>query len=78
MMKSIYSKAVFLAVWLLALSFSATTMAGFMPSQARILSDMVLANGHFTNEWPVPGCSVACPGRTRPEHHLDPGNLYRG
>jgi len=37
-------------------------MAAFMPSQAQILSDMVLANNYFTNEWPVPGCSGCLPG----------------
>ena len=31
--------------------------AGFMPSQSQIMSDMLLANQHFTNEWPVAGCS---------------------
>jgi rhamnogalacturonyl hydrolase YesR len=36
--------------------------AGFMPSQAQILSDMVLANGHFTNEWPKPGCTSCLSG----------------
>src|SRR5579862_2622030 len=38
-------------------SFNA--LAGFMPPQSQILSDMVLANNHFTNEWPSPGC-VSC------------------
>ena len=37
-------------------------LAGFMPPQAQILSDMVLANNYFTNEWPVPGCSSCLPG----------------
>ncbi len=36
--------------------------AGFMPPQARILDDMVLANNYFTNNWPVPGCSSCLPG----------------
>jgi rhamnogalacturonyl hydrolase YesR len=36
-------------------------MAGFMPPQSQILSDMVLANNRFTNEWPVPGCSSCLP-----------------
>jgi len=38
-------------------------MAGFMPPQEQILSDMVLANHHFTNEWPVPAAAVACQER---------------
>ena len=33
-----------------------------MPPQSQILSDMVLANNYFTNEWPVPGCSSCLPG----------------
>jgi rhamnogalacturonyl hydrolase YesR len=37
-------------------------MAGFMPPQAQILSDMVLANHYFTNEWPTPGCSSCLSG----------------
>jgi rhamnogalacturonyl hydrolase YesR len=37
-------------------------VAGSMPSQAQILSDMVLANNHFTNEWPTPGCLTCLPG----------------
>jgi len=36
--------------------------AGFMPPQSQILSDMVLANNYFTNEWPVPGCSSCLSG----------------
>jgi len=42
----------FALAWLVSLQAS----AGFMPSQSQILSDMVLANSHFTNEWPTPGC----------------------
>ena len=33
-----------------------------MPPQAQILSDMVLANNYFTNEWPVPGCASCLSG----------------
>ena len=51
----------FLAL-LVGLSVSPKTMAAFMPSQAQILSDMVLANNHFTNEWPTAGCSSCLPG----------------
>jgi rhamnogalacturonyl hydrolase YesR len=36
--------------------------AAFMPPQEQILSDMVLANHHFTNEWPTPGCSSCLSG----------------
>jgi len=32
------------------------TVAAFMPPQSQIMSDMLLANDHFTNEWPTPGC----------------------
>jgi rhamnogalacturonyl hydrolase YesR len=28
-----------------------------MPSQTQIMSNMVMANNYFTNEWPTPGCS---------------------
>ena len=35
-----------------------------MPPQSQILNNMVLANNHFTNEWPVPGCSSCLPGDT--------------
>ena len=35
--------------------------AAFMPPQTQILSDMVLANNYFTNEWPVPGCANCLP-----------------
>lgn len=37
-----------------------------MPPQSQILSDMVLANHHFTNEWPVPGCSSCLPPVSNP------------
>ena len=32
-------------------------IAGFMPPQSQIMSDLVLANNNFTNHWPTPGCS---------------------
>jgi unsaturated rhamnogalacturonyl hydrolase len=41
---------------------SFNTMAGFMPPQSQILSDMVLANNYFTNEWPLPGCANCLSG----------------
>ena len=52
-------------------------MAAFMPPQAQILSDMVLANNHFTNEWPTAGCS-SCLSGNHASSHLDPRNLFRG
>jgi len=36
--------------------------AEYMPPQVQIMSDMVLANNHFTNEWPTPGCSSCLSG----------------
>jgi len=52
-----------ICITLLVGSFvSPSSMAGFMPSQAQILSDMLLANHHFTNEWPVPGCNSCLSG----------------
>ena len=46
---------------LAALCASSNAPAAFMPPQSQILSDMVLANHYFTNEWPVPGCSSCLP-----------------
>ena len=42
----------------------AASLAGaeFMPPQAQIMSDMVLANNRFTNAWPTPGCSSCLSG----------------
>ncbi|HTY87645.1 MAG TPA: glycoside hydrolase family 88 protein [Candidatus Acidoferrum sp.] len=39
-----------------------TPISAFLPPRSQILSDMVLANNYFTNEWPVPGCSSCLPG----------------
>ena len=50
-----------LAGWFVSLN----ALAGFMPPQAQILSDMVLANNYFTNEWPVAGCGSCLSG----SHH---------
>ena len=47
---------------LAGLFISTRAQAGFMPSQAQILADVALANNHFTNEWPVPGCTSCLPG----------------
>jgi rhamnogalacturonyl hydrolase YesR len=56
-------KAAGFFLWLLAgLFVTSGALAGFMPPQAQILSDMELANNHFTNEWPVPGCSTCLSG----------------
>src|SRR5271170_1194854 len=63
-MKSVYLKlkpALFAAL-LAAMFITPKAMAGFMPPQSQILSDMVLANHHFTNEWPTPGCSSCLSG----------------
>ncbi len=56
-MKSIYFRLVVLVPLLGGLLLAPNkTMAGFMPPQAQILSNMVLANSYFTNQWPNPGC----------------------
>ena len=34
----------------------------FLPPQSQILSDLVLANNRFTNEWPSPGCTGCLSG----------------
>jgi len=34
------------------------TPSAVLPSQTQIMSDMVLANKHFTNAWPTPGCDT--------------------
>jgi rhamnogalacturonyl hydrolase YesR len=38
------------------------TASATMPSQTQILSDMLLANNYFTNNWPTPGCSSCLSG----------------
>lgn len=48
--------ALFFLVLLMGLGVAFKAAAAFLPSQAQILSDMELANSHFTNEWPVAGC----------------------
>ena len=60
-MKSPRLIPIYLAL-LVELLISPVGMAGFMPPQSQILSDMVLANNYFTNEWPTPGCSSCLPG----------------
>ena len=60
-MKPVYLRIVVPFV-LLGICYSLSAMAGFMPPREQILSDMVLANNYFTNEWPTPGCSSCLPG----------------
>ena len=55
-----------------------TAFAGSMPLRAQILSDMVLANGHFTNEWgDVPGCNTCLPG-AHPSSIWTRGTYFEG
>jgi unsaturated rhamnogalacturonyl hydrolase len=61
-MKSTGLKPISLSVLLVAVLLSTPAAAGFMPPQSQILSDMVLANNYFTNEWPTPGCATCLPG----------------
>jgi autotransporter-associated beta strand protein len=42
--------------------FIPVSVPGFMPPQLQIMSDMMLANSNFTNNWPVAGCSSCLPG----------------
>ncbi|MGA2178826.1 MAG: glycoside hydrolase family 88 protein [Verrucomicrobiota bacterium] len=77
-MKSLYLKPVLLLALVVGLLVSPnTTMAGFMPPQAQILSDMVLANNHFTNEWPTPGCS-SCLSGSHPTTIWTRGTYFEG
>jgi rhamnogalacturonyl hydrolase YesR len=48
-----------------------------MPSQAQILSDMVLANTYFVNEWPTAGCSNCLPGN-HPSNIWTRGTYFEG
>jgi len=48
-----------------------------MPSQTQILSDMVLANDYFTNEWPTPGCNSCLPGN-HPSNIWTRGTYFEG
>jgi autotransporter-associated beta strand protein len=69
-------------VWA-APSASFTTLAtyqpigAFMPPQSQILSDMVLANNNFTNDWPVPGCTSCLPG-AHPSSIWTRGTYFEG
>ncbi len=49
----------------------------YMPPQAQILSDMVLANNHFTNEWPAPGCA-SCLSGSHPSCIWTRGTYFEG
>jgi unsaturated rhamnogalacturonyl hydrolase len=61
----------------LALLVSSRTMAASLPSPSQILSDMVLANNYFTNEWPTPGCRNCLPG-ARPSNIWTRGTYFEG
>ena len=52
-------------------------IAGFMPPQSQILSDLVLANNNFTNHWPTPGCSTCLYGG-RPSTEWTRGTYMEG
>jgi rhamnogalacturonyl hydrolase YesR len=55
--------AVFFLALVAGLLVSPVALAGFMPPQEQILSDMMLANGYFMNEWgATPGCTSCLPG----------------
>jgi unsaturated rhamnogalacturonyl hydrolase len=76
-MKSFCMKPLLLLVLLAGLFISPDVIAGFMPPQAQILSDMVLANNHFTNEWPVPGCN-SCLSGNHPSSIWTRGTYFEG
>jgi rhamnogalacturonyl hydrolase YesR len=50
---------------------------GFLPPQSQILSDMVLADNNFTNDWPVPGCA-ACLPKSHPSTIWTRGAYFEG
>src|ERR1041384_5360330 len=54
-----------------------SVQAGFLPPQSQILSDLVLANNYFTNEWPVPGCSKCLPAN-HPSNIWTRGTYFEG
>ena len=57
--------------------FVVPATAAFLPPQAQILGDMVLANDYFTNEWPTPGCSNCLPGN-HPSNIWTRGTYFEG
>ena len=52
-------------------------IAGFMPPQSQIMSDLVLANDNFTNYWSTPGCSTCLYGG-RPSTEWTRGTYMEG
>jgi rhamnogalacturonyl hydrolase YesR len=56
---------------------AARASGSFMPPQSQILSDMVLANDHFTNEWPNPGCT-SCLSGNHPSSIWTRGTYFEG
>ena len=61
-MKAPCSASFLFLVFLFGSIAAFASQPGFMPSQTQILSDMALANRHFTNEWPTPGCASCLSG----------------
>src|SRR5579871_1438054 len=77
-MKPFYFKPLVFSLLLLAGPLIPSHVkAAFMPPQSQIVSDMVLANNHFTNEWPVPGCSSCLPG-PHPSNIWTRGTYFEG
>jgi unsaturated rhamnogalacturonyl hydrolase len=76
-MKSLCLKPPFIFALLVGLLVSPKAMAGFMPPQSQILSDMVLANNYFTNEWRMPGCS-SCLSGSHPTTIWTRGTYFEG
>jgi rhamnogalacturonyl hydrolase YesR len=55
-----------------------STLAALLPSQPQILSDMVLANNYFMNEWgATPGCNTCLPG-SHPSTIWTRGTYFEG
>ncbi len=77
-MKSHLPKSSFFwLTWLAMVFLLPGARAAFMPPRPEILSDMVLANNYFTNEWPVPGCSSCLPG-PHPSNIWTRGTYFEG
>ena len=56
----------------------ATNAAALLPSQPQILSDMVLVNNYFMNEWgSTPGCNTCLPG-SHPSTIWTRGTYFEG
>jgi autotransporter-associated beta strand protein len=64
-------------------SQSFTTLAtyvpitAFLPPQSQILSDLVLVNNYWTNEWTIPGCDSCLPG-AHPSSIWTRGTYFEG